>query len=120
MRDATRGGVAAVLHEWAESCNQTLAVESENVPMTPAVRGASELLGLDPLHVACEGTMVLAVAESAAESALEALHLSPGGRAAVAFGKVIERRAAPVAVRRALGQLVPLDEPSGAPLPRIC
>lgn len=120
MRDATRGGVSAVLHEWADACGQTLTVDAQLVPVSPAVRGASELLGLDPLHVACEGVMVLAVAEDAAEAALAAIRQTAVGSTAAIAGKVVARRGAPVAVRRALGKLVPLDEPSGAPLPRIC
>jgi hydrogenase expression/formation protein HypE len=61
MRDATRGGVTAVLHEWAHACGLTLAIDEAAVPVSAEVRGACELLGLDPLHVANEGTMVVAV-----------------------------------------------------------
>ena len=73
LRDATRGGVAAVLHEWAASCDCTLAVDEQSIPVTPEVRGVCELLGLDPLHVANEGTMVVAVREGSAAAAIEAL-----------------------------------------------
>lgn len=120
MRDATRGGVAAVLHEWAEACGNTLVLEADAIPVGPTVRGACELLGLEPLHVACEGTMVVAVASEDAAEALRVLRQVAVSSAAVEIGGVVARRAAPVAVRRSLGQLVPLDEPSGAPLPRIC
>ena len=120
LRDATRGGGAAVLHEWADACNFSLAVEDSAVPVTDGVRGACELLGLDPLHVACEGTMVIAVPPGAADAALAALHSVPVAAGAARIGEVIPREMAPVVVRRALKRLVPLDEPLGAPLPRIC
>ena len=120
MRDATRGGVSAVLHEWADACGKTLVLEGDTVPVSSAVRGACELLGLDPLHVACEGTMVVAVPAQSVENALRVLRRVAVSSRAVEVGSVAERRVAPVAVRRSLGQLIPLDEPSGAPLPRIC
>lgn len=120
MRDATRGGVAAVLHEWSQACCQTLVVDADRVPRTSEVRGACELLGLDPLQVACEGTMVVAVPEQAVGQALQTLRRIPVSALAVEIGEVLERRTSPVVVRRALGQLVPLDEPAGSPMPRIC
>ncbi len=120
LRDATRGGVAAVLHEWADACGQTLTLDAETIPISATVRGACELLGLEPWHVACEGTMVVAVPAEQVTPALRVLRQVAVSHAAVEIGSVVERLVAPVAIRRALGQLVPLDEPSGAPLPRIC
>jgi hydrogenase expression/formation protein HypE len=120
MRDATRGGVAAVLHEWAGACGRTLAIEVDQVPLTPGVRGACELLGLDPLHVACEGTMVIAVPSGESDSVLCALREIPVAAGAAPIGEVQSQCLAPVVVSRALRRLVPLDEPLGAPLPRIC
>jgi hydrogenase expression/formation protein HypE len=119
-RDATRGGVAAVLHEWADASGLTLAINGPDVPVTDGVRGACELLGLDPLHVACEGTMVVTVPAGGAEAAVAALRRVPVSAAATRIGDVMVRQAAPVVVRRALRRLVPLDEPVGAALPRIC
>ena len=120
MRDATRGGVAAVLHEWAGTCGHTLAIEAGQVPVTPGVRGACELLGLDPLHVACEGTMVVAVRAGTSAAALAALQSVAIAERAARIGEVTEQGIAPVVVRRALRRMVPLDEPLGALLPRIC
>ncbi len=120
MRDATRGGVAAVLHEWAESCQATLRVHEAEIPVSPDVRGACELLGLDPLHVANEGTMVVAVAPGSTSDALEALRTTRAGKQASSLGKVVRRGIAPVTIVRALGTEQPLDDPRGAPLPRIC
>ncbi|MEQ8789630.1 MAG: hydrogenase expression/formation protein HypE [Pirellulaceae bacterium] len=120
MRDATRGGVAAVLHEWAEASGRTLSIDESRVPLTDDVRGACELLGLDPLHVANEGTMLVAVAGDAADAALAALHGTPVSNSAALIGRVRRRSLAPVLVRRGLGRDLPLDEPAGAPMPRIC
>jgi hydrogenase expression/formation protein HypE len=118
MRDATRGGVTAVLHEWAQDCGLTLSIEEKSVPATDAARGVCELLGLDPLSVACEGTMVVAVSPADAQAALLALR-SVRPHSAI-IGEIHARRGPPVAIRRLLGHEQVLAEPSGAPLPRIC
>jgi hydrogenase expression/formation protein HypE len=120
MRDATRGGVAAVLQEWAEVTGLAFVLDEARVPISPGVRALGELLGLDPLHVACEGTMVVAVPAEHAQHACQVLRQCPGTSQATVAGEVRERRLAPVLVRRALGQEVPLEDPAGAPLPRIC
>jgi hydrogenase expression/formation protein HypE len=120
LRDATRGGVAAVLHEWAANCGHALAIDEQCVPVRPEVRGVCELLGLDPLHVANEGTVVAAVREGFGAVATAALRNVPGGEDAALIGRVQERRVSPVVVGRGLGRYLPLDEPLGAPLPRIC
>jgi hydrogenase expression/formation protein HypE len=120
LRDATRGGVAAVLHEWAAASRLTLEIDEARLPMSPDVRGACELLGLDPLLVACEGTMVVAVEAGFAERAHAALLQCPESAGAAVIGTVTASGSAPVVVRRLLGRLQPLDEPAGAPLPRIC
>lgn len=119
MRDATRGGLAAVLHEWSESCCLTLRIDEASLPVSDEVRGACELLGLDPLHVACEGTMLLAVAPDHAENVIRALRGVPQSRQAVEIGEAGEKTVAAVTIRRA-GQELPLDEQMGMPLPRIC
>lgn len=120
IRDATRGGVAAVLHEWAAASRCTLEIDEGQLPVTGDVRGACELLGLDPLFVACEGTMVVAVPPGWAAAAVSALRQHSESAGAAVIGRVISPAAAPVVVRRMFGKLQPLDEPSGAPLPRIC
>lgn len=120
MRDATRGGLGAVLHEWAEASGKTLAIDEHLVPVTPEVRGACELLGLDPMHVANEGTMVLAVAGDDVQRTLDVLSRVPETARAAYIGKVTAWGLVPVVVTRGWGQQIPLDEPAGAPLPRIC
>lgn len=120
MRDATRGGVTAVLHEWSRDCGKSLVVEESRVPVSADVRGVSELLGLDPLSIANEGTMVVAVRADEAPAALAALRSTRDGKNAAQIGEVRARGAIPVIVKRALGREQPLIEPAGAPLPRIC
>jgi hydrogenase expression/formation protein HypE len=120
LRDATRGGVAAVLHEWANDCGYSLCIEQNLIPISTEVRGLSELLGMDPLFVANEGTMVVAVPEVAVNAALAALHSVSIGRQAQRIGWVEARNMAPVTVLRTFARRIPLDEPLGAMLPRIC
>jgi hydrogenase expression/formation protein HypE len=120
VRDPTRGGVAAVLQELAESADVSVVLDESALPITPAVSGACELLGLDVLHVANEGKLVVIVAPGAVETALQCLHRHPLGVNAAMIGEITKRSAAHVLVRGRLGALRVLDEPSGAPLPRIC
>jgi hydrogenase expression/formation protein HypE len=120
LRDATRGGLGAVLHEWAEACGKTLAVQEPLLPVLPEVRGACELLGLDPIHVANEGTMVVAVPAGQSERALEILRGVAETAQAAVIGRVERPGLAAVVVERGTSQKIPLDEPTGAPLPRIC
>lgn len=120
MRDATRGGVATVLHEWASAAGQTLTIREQSLPISAEVRGVCELLGLDPLHIACEGTMVVATPAGFSENALALLRRVPGMQSAARIGEVGPRGIAPVTIRRTLGAEQPLDDPVGAPLPRIC
>lgn len=120
LRDATRGGVTAVLHEWAHASAKTLAVSEACLPVSAEVRGVCELLGLDPLHLANEGTMLVATPAEVAETAVAVLRASPGTKQATRIGAVRPRGFAPVTITRPLGAEQPLDEPLGAPLPRIC
>jgi hydrogenase expression/formation protein HypE len=120
LRDATRGGLGAVLHKWAAASHKTLAIEERWLPVLPEVRGVCELLGLDPIHVANEGTMVVAVSQPQASRAIEVLRRVPETAQAVVIGRVESRGLAAVVVERGTRQQIPLDEPVGAPLPRIC
>lgn len=120
LRDATRGGVAAVLHEWAEASGLTLSIDERSLPVSSEVRGACELLGLDPLHVANEGTMVIAVEQGSGEAVVATLRSLPETSGASVIGRIVRSGVAPVTVRRTLGPEQPLDDPLGAPLPRIC
>lgn len=119
IRDATRGGVSAVLHEWATDCRLTFELDASRIPVSAPVRSACELLGLDPLHVANEGLLVAVMSPDVSETVVRELHQAGCPEAAVT-GTVVERDICPVTVRRIFGTAQPLDEPSGAPLPRIC
>lgn len=120
MRDATRGGVTAVLHEWSAAADVSIEIDAAAVPVSADIRAACELLGLDPLHIANEGTMLVAVAAGAADEALAVLRAVPQTAQATTIGRVTARQLAPVLITRTLGGPQPLDEPAGAPLPRIC
>ncbi len=120
VRDATRGGVAAVLHEWAEASKLTCDLEETAIPINAKVRAVCELLGLDPLHLANEGTFVLATRPELVEPTLTVLRQHEVSSRAAVIGGVSQRRMTPVTVIRGIGRKVALDEPSGAPLPRIC
>ena len=120
MRDATRGGVAAVMHEWAEASGLSLRLTADAIPVSAEVRGACELLGLNPLHVANEGTMVIAAPAAAADAALSVMRSVSQAAQATLIGEVIPRAIASVVLRQLTGVDVPLDEPLGSPLPRIC
>ncbi len=120
MRDATRGGVSAVLHEWAEEAHVSFELQQADIPVSRGVRGACEVLGFEPLHLANEGTFVAAVSEAAASNCLMALRSIPEFQDAAIIGHVTSKRLTPVSVTRAFGPPVPLDEPGGAPFPRIC
>lgn len=120
MRDATRGGVAAVLHEWAAACGHTLCVDESLLPVDDMVRGAAELLGLDPIHIANEGTMLIVVPPSDELLALEALRRCASAKAATRIGEVRMTLGTPVTIRRGVGRPQPLDLPSGSQMPRIC
>ena len=120
MRDATRGGVSAVMHEWSEACGLTMKLDESSLPISPDVRGVCELLGLDPLYVANEGTFIAAVAGRSVLHALTVLHSIPQTASAAIIGEVVERIISPVVIERLLGNLSAVDEPMGSPLPRIC
>lgn len=119
MRDPTRGGVAAVLHELAQATKLTIVVEEERLPVRAPVRAACELLGLDPLYVACEGRFVAVLGRDEADLALQTLEQAGCEHPAI-IGAVESWRGAPVLVRSPLGPERVLDEPTGSPLPRIC
>jgi hydrogenase expression/formation protein HypE len=120
MRDPTRGGVATSLNELARDCGLGIILWEEKVPTREAVRGACELLGLDPLHIANEGQFLAVVAPELAGAALAALHAVPGGEEAVLIGEVREEPARTVLGVASYGGTRVVDMLVGDPLPRIC
>jgi hydrogenase expression/formation protein HypE len=120
MRDPTRGGVATSLNELARDCGSGIVLQEEMIPMHDAVRGACELLGLDPLHIANEGQFLAVVAPDHADAALNALRLTPGGQDAQIIGEVRDEPSGAVLVTTRYGGTRIIDMLVGDPLPRIC
>jgi hydrogenase expression/formation protein HypE len=120
MRDATRGGVATVLNELARDARAAIVIEEEAIPLDDDVRGACELLGLDPLQVANEGQFVAVVAGEIADAALDALRCTPGGERACLLGEIAEAALPRVLARASYGGVRVVDMLFGDPLPRIC
>ena len=120
MRDATRGGVATILNEIARAANVAVIVAEDAVPVRPEVRGASEILGIDPLYVACEGRFVAVVDGALASDALDALHAHPLGARAAVIGHVTADPPGMVLLNTAFGGTRVVDLLVGDPLPRIC
>jgi hydrogenase expression/formation protein HypE len=120
MRDATRGGVASVLNELARASQVAMIVREAAVPIAPAVAGASEILGIDPMYVANEGKLVAFVAPEAVDEALAALRSVPGCEDAAEIGEVRTEPPNMVLVETAFGGKRVMDQLVGDPLPRIC
>ncbi|MEU0481258.1 hydrogenase expression/formation protein HypE [Streptosporangium sp. NPDC006013] len=120
LRDATRGGVATIVNEIAGASQVAVVLDEEAVPVRPAVRGACELLGIDPLYVACEGRMVTVVAGEFADAALAALRSHPLGSEAAIIGRINDDPPGLVLLRTSFGGTRIVDLLVGDPLPRIC
>jgi hydrogenase expression/formation protein HypE len=120
VRDATRGGVASVLNELARASGVAAVVREAAVPVPSAVAGACEILGIDPMYVANEGTLVAFVAPEAADEALAALRSAPGCAEAAEIGEVKTEPPGMVLVETAFGGRRVMDLLVGDPLPRIC
>jgi hydrogenase expression/formation protein HypE len=120
LRDATRGGVASVLNELARASEAAIVVRESAIPVKPAVSGAAELLGIDPLYIANEGTFVVFVAAEGCAAALAALRAVPGCENAVEIGEVKSSPAGMVLMETAFGGKRVVDQLVGDPLPRIC
>jgi hydrogenase expression/formation protein HypE len=120
MRDATRGGVATILNEIAAAAGVGILVTEDQIPVRAEVRGASELLGIDPMYVACEGRIVVVVDGTEADRALAALRAHPQGEQAAIIGKVTADPPGIVQLKTAFGGTRIVDLLVGDPLPRIC
>jgi hydrogenase expression/formation protein HypE len=120
MRDPTRGGLATTLNELARDADLGITLEEEAVPVRDEVRGACELLGLDPLHIANEGQLVAVVSSESAVGALAALRSVPGGESAAVVGRVEPAPARTVVAVASYGGTRVVDMLVGDPLPRIC
>ena len=120
MRDATRGGVATILNEIARAADVGVLASEDDIPVRPEVRGACELLGIDPMYVACEGRMIAVVPGDSADAAVRALRAHPLGAEAAVIGEVVADQPGIVRLKTAFGGTRIVDLLVGDPLPRIC
>lgn len=120
LRDATRGGLAAVLNELAQASRVGMEFDETKVPVRREVQSACEMLGLDPLFIANEGKMVVVVAPAHADRALDAMRKSKTGGQAAIIGRVVKDHPGMVVARTSVGGSRVVDLPAGELLPRIC
>jgi hydrogenase expression/formation protein HypE len=120
MRDPTRGGVATVLNEIAGRSRVGMVLREQEIPVRDAVRGACEMLGLDPLYVANEGKLVAIVAREIADGVLAAMRRHPLGAESRIIGEVVEQHAGMVLMKTSVGGTRVVDVLFGEQLPRIC
>jgi hydrogenase expression/formation protein HypE len=120
LRDATRGGLAAVLNELAGSSKVGIEFDERKMPLRPEVNAACEMLGLDPLYVANEGKLVAIVPGEAAEAVLGAMRQHEYGKEAAIIGRVVADHAGLVTAKTSIGGMRVVDVPAGELLPRIC
>jgi len=119
-RDATRGGLSAVLNEWAETSNICIEVDEDKIPVAPEVKGVCEMLGFEPYEFANEGTMVLCVEEGEEQKTLDILHKFEETKKASYIGKVNDKYENRVVLNTPWGSSRFLEPPKGELLPRIC
>ncbi len=120
MKDPTRGGLASALNEFAEKSNVSLWLEDEKIPIDPAVNAASEMLGLEPLGVTCEGRVLFGVKADTAEAVLEAIKKTPNGTKAEIIGEVKADRPGYVFSKTIVGGHRIIEKPIGEQIPRVC
>ena len=120
LRDPTRGGLGTVLNEFAASSQLGMHIEESRIPVRPEVHSACEMLGLDPLHLACEGRLVAIIGEQDAASVLAAMQTHPLGGDSAVIGQVVADHPGTVVLRTVLGSQRRIEALSGAQLPRIC
>lgn len=119
MKDPTRGGVSSALHEMAQKSGVAILLDEAALPVRQEVRSAADLVGIDPLVMACEGKAVMGVRPESADAVLDAIRAHPLGRRAARIGRCLERHAGAVILDTGFGRRI-LAEPEGEPLPRIC
>ncbi|HVZ26976.1 MAG TPA: hydrogenase expression/formation protein HypE [Sediminibacterium sp.] len=120
LRDPTRGGLASVLNELAESCPLGFIIDQEQLPVNAQVEGACEMLGLDPLYVANEGLLIAIAAPESADTLLTAMRATETGKHAVIIGEVTASHAGKVYLKSRIGGHRIVGFLTGEQLPRIC
>lgn len=119
MRDATRGGMATVLNELAHQSGLGVSLQEHKIPIRDMTRAACDMLGIDPLYFANEGTFIAVVAQSDVDAVLDALHQA-GASEATSCGEIVEEPAGNVVLSTGFGGVRMVDMLAGDPLPRIC
>ena len=120
MRDATRGGVSAVLNEWAKQSNICIEVQEDSIPISQEVYGICEILGFEALNLANEGTFVLAVKKEHTQKALDILHKFENSKNATKIADITDKYMQKVVLKSNYGTKRFLETPTGELLPRIC
>jgi hydrogenase expression/formation protein HypE len=120
MRDATRGGLATVLNEFALTSNVGISLQEESIPIREEVKGVCEILGLEPFYLANEGKLVVVVASENANKVLSAMRWHPAGKNAAIIGKVTDSPQGIVSLKTSFGAERIIDMLVGEQLPRIC
>lgn len=120
IRDATRGGVGTVLYEIAGQSKTGIRLDSSKIPVSGAVRGVCGMLGLEPLYLACEGTLVIFAPISEAQKVIDTLHRCPYSKNAAIIGEVTKENPGKVIMKTEIGAQTLLPQPGGELLPRIC
>ncbi len=120
MKDPTRGGLASALNELAEKSKVSIWLEDVLIPIAPAVKAASEMLGLEPLGVTCEGRVIIGVRPEKADKVLEAIKKLPNGKNAVIVGEVKTERPGFVVSETIVGGHRIIEKPIGEQIPRVC
>jgi hydrogenase expression/formation protein HypE len=120
LRDATRGGVAAVLNEIAQAAKVGITIDEKSIPVRREVQSACELLGLDPLYVANEGKFIAIVSPDSADRLLAKLRTLSNGQDACQIGEVHAMHSGLLSMRTAMNTRRVVPMPLGEQLPRIC
>jgi len=120
MRDATRGGIATVLNEFAEASNVAITLEEAAIPTRTEVRGMCEILGLDPLYLANEGKLVAIVPQAKADELITIMQQHKAGKNSAIIGKVLAEPVGRVILKTGFGGERIVDMLVGEQLPRIC
>lgn len=120
MKDPTRGGLTSVLAEWAKKSHVSIWVEEEKIPISEDVKVISEIFGIDPLHVSCEGKAIIAVHPEDADAVLKQLKTCSFGKNAEIIGEAKKERLGKIFLKTLIGGHRILDKPIGEPIPRVC
>lgn len=120
LRDITRGGLSGVLNELAQASSVGMIIDEDLIPIHPQVQAICELLGLDPLYVACEGRLLAIVSQESADDILASMKKQPEAHASCIVGRIVDDHPGRVVLRSKIGGKRILDKLSGEQLPRIC